>query len=33
VLGLSEADAGSRNLRAIKRLREILEQIPGFRTL
>jgi RNA polymerase sigma-70 factor, ECF subfamily len=31
VLGLSKAGAGSRYLRAIKRLREILEQIPGFR--
>jgi RNA polymerase sigma-70 factor (ECF subfamily) len=30
VLGLSKAGAGSRNLRAIKRLREILSQIPGF---
>jgi RNA polymerase sigma-70 factor (ECF subfamily) len=30
VLGLSKAGAGSRYLRAIKRLREILEQIPGF---
>jgi RNA polymerase sigma-70 factor (ECF subfamily) len=33
VLGLSKAGAGSRYLRAIKRLREILEQIPGFRDL
>ena len=33
VLGLSKAGAGSRYLRAIKRLREILEQIPGFREL
>jgi RNA polymerase sigma-70 factor (ECF subfamily) len=30
VLGLSKAGAGSRYLRAIKRLREILEQLPGF---
>jgi RNA polymerase sigma-70 factor, ECF subfamily len=30
VLGLSKAGAGSRYLRAIKRLREILERIPGF---
>lgn len=30
VLGLSNAGAGSRYLRAIKRLRVILEQIPGF---
>jgi RNA polymerase sigma-70 factor (ECF subfamily) len=30
VLGLSKAGAGSRYLRAIKRLREILESIPGF---
>src|SRR5947209_5337825 len=30
VLGLSRAGAGSRYLRAIKRLRAILEQIPGF---
>jgi RNA polymerase sigma-70 factor (ECF subfamily) len=30
VLGLSKAGAGSRYLRAIKRLREILEKIPGF---
>jgi RNA polymerase sigma-70 factor (ECF subfamily) len=33
VLGLSKAGAGSRYLRAIKRLREILEQIPGFDAL
>src|SRR5262245_31255966 len=33
VLGLSKAGAGSRYLRAIKRLREILERIPGFREL
>jgi RNA polymerase sigma-70 factor (ECF subfamily) len=33
VLGLSKAGAGSRYLRAIKRLREILEQIPGFEAL
>jgi RNA polymerase sigma-70 factor (ECF subfamily) len=33
VLGLSKAGAGSRYLRAIKRLREILKQIPGFREL
>jgi RNA polymerase sigma-70 factor, ECF subfamily len=33
VLGMSKAGAGSRYLRAIKRLREILEQIPGFREL
>jgi RNA polymerase sigma-70 factor (ECF subfamily) len=30
VLGLSKAGAGSRYLRAIKSLREILEKIPGF---
>jgi RNA polymerase sigma-70 factor, ECF subfamily len=30
VLGLSKAGAGSRYLRAIKRLPAILEQIPGF---
>ncbi len=29
VLGLSKAGAGSRYLRAIKRLREILSRIPG----
>ena len=33
VLGLSKAGAGSRYLRAIKRLREILERIPGFNQL
>src|SRR5437667_5689117 len=33
VLGLSKAGAGSRYLRAIKRLREILERIPGFQEL
>jgi RNA polymerase sigma-70 factor (ECF subfamily) len=33
VLGMSKAGAGSRYLRAIKRLREILERIPGFRDL
>jgi RNA polymerase sigma-70 factor (ECF subfamily) len=33
VLGLSKAGAGSRYLRAIKHLREILERIPGFREL
>jgi RNA polymerase sigma-70 factor, ECF subfamily len=32
-LGLSKAGAGSRYLRAIKRLRAILEAIPGFREL
>lgn len=30
VLGMSKAGAGSRYLRAIKRLKEILAQIPGF---
>jgi RNA polymerase sigma-70 factor (ECF subfamily) len=30
VLGLSKAGAGSRYLRAIKRLRQILAQLPGF---
>jgi RNA polymerase sigma-70 factor, ECF subfamily len=30
VLGLSKAGAGSRYLRAIKRLKEILSSIPGF---
>jgi RNA polymerase sigma-70 factor (ECF subfamily) len=33
VLGLSKAGAGSRYLRAIKRLREILARIPGFSDL
>jgi RNA polymerase sigma-70 factor (ECF subfamily) len=33
VLGLSKAGAGSRYLRAIKRLREILAQAPGFEEL
>jgi RNA polymerase sigma-70 factor (ECF subfamily) len=33
VLGLSKAGAGSRYLRAIKRLRDIMERIPGFRDL
>jgi RNA polymerase sigma-70 factor, ECF subfamily len=33
VLGLSKAGTGSRYLRAIKRLRDILERIPGFRDL
>src|SRR5205085_10492070 len=33
VLGMSKAGAGSRYLRAIKRLREILSQIPGFNEL
>jgi RNA polymerase sigma-70 factor, ECF subfamily len=33
VLGLSKAGAGSRYLRAIKRLREILSQVPGFEAL
>jgi RNA polymerase sigma-70 factor (ECF subfamily) len=31
VLGMSKAGAGSRYLRAIKRLRDILERIPSFR--
>jgi RNA polymerase sigma-70 factor (ECF subfamily) len=30
VLGMSKAGAGSRYLRAIKRLKEILSRIPGF---
>jgi RNA polymerase sigma-70 factor (ECF subfamily) len=30
VLGLSEAAASKRYLRAVKRLREILEDVPGF---
>lgn len=30
VLGMSKAGAGSRYLRAIKRLKEILSKIPGF---
>jgi RNA polymerase sigma-70 factor (ECF subfamily) len=30
VLGLTKAGAGSRYLRAVKRLRAILEEIPGF---
>jgi RNA polymerase sigma-70 factor (ECF subfamily) len=33
VLGLSKAGAGSRYLRAIERLREILARIPGFSEL
>ncbi len=33
VLGLSKAGAGSRYLRAIKRLRAILSQMPGFQEL
>ena len=33
VLGLSKAGAGSRYLRAIKRLREILSRFPGLREL
>jgi RNA polymerase sigma-70 factor (ECF subfamily) len=33
VLGLSKAGAGSRYLRAIKRLREVLSRIPGFEEL
>jgi len=33
VLGLSKAGAGSRYLRAIKRLREMLSRIPGFTEL
>ena len=33
VLGLSKAGAGSRYLRAIKRLRGILSTVPGFREL
>jgi RNA polymerase sigma-70 factor (ECF subfamily) len=33
VLGLSKAGAGSRYLRAIKRLREMLSRLPGFREL
>jgi RNA polymerase sigma-70 factor (ECF subfamily) len=33
VLGLSKAGAGSRYLRAIKRLRGILSRIPGFTEL
>jgi RNA polymerase sigma-70 factor (ECF subfamily) len=33
VLGLSKAGAGSRYLRAIKRLREILQRLPGFTEL
>ena len=32
-LGMSKAGAGSRYLRAVKRLREILERIPGFEGL
>jgi RNA polymerase sigma-70 factor (ECF subfamily) len=30
VLGMSKAGAGSRYLRAIKRLRQIMERLPGF---
>lgn len=30
VLGMSKSGAGSRYLRAIKRLREMFEKIPGF---
>src|SRR5258706_14618202 len=33
VLGMSKAGAGSRYLRAIKRLKEILSQVPGFEEL
>jgi RNA polymerase sigma-70 factor (ECF subfamily) len=33
VLGMSKAGAGSRYLRAIKRLKELLSQIPGFAEL
>ena len=33
VLGMSKAGAGSRYLRAIKRLKEALSQIPGFADL
>jgi RNA polymerase sigma-70 factor, ECF subfamily len=33
VLGMSKAGAGSRYLRAIKRLKKILSQIPGFADL
>jgi RNA polymerase sigma-70 factor (ECF subfamily) len=33
VLGMSKAGAGSRYLRAIKRLKSILSQIPGFADL
>jgi RNA polymerase sigma-70 factor (ECF subfamily) len=33
VLSISKSGAGSRYLRAIKRLRDILERIPGFRDL
>ena len=33
VLGLSKAGAGSRYLRAVKRLRALLAQVPGFEAL
>jgi RNA polymerase sigma-70 factor (ECF subfamily) len=33
VLGLSKAGAGSRYLRAVKRLRELLSQVPGYSEL
>jgi RNA polymerase sigma-70 factor (ECF subfamily) len=33
VLGMSKAGAGSRYLRAIKRLKEVLSQVPGFADL
>lgn len=33
VLGLSKAGAGSRYLRAVKRLKEILLRVPGFEAL
>lgn len=33
VLGMSKAGAGSRYLRAIKRLKEVLSRIPGFSEL
>jgi RNA polymerase sigma-70 factor, ECF subfamily len=33
VLGMSKAGAGSRYLRAIKRLREVLSSMPGFEDL
>jgi RNA polymerase sigma-70 factor, ECF subfamily len=33
VLGMSKAGAGSRYLRALKRLKEVLSQVPGFADL
>jgi RNA polymerase sigma-70 factor, ECF subfamily len=32
-LGMSKAGVGSRYLRALKRMREVLSRIPGFESL